>query len=439
MPRTLSTSLIVLALLLTGWGCATTRSNVADERQDSRQEGTGAEPTDEQAARTEEGARKPIDGEGRDGRDLSVVEQRYVPPEDKPNDLRDPEFHWEQAAKFFADRDYHWALKHFTYVATYFPDDPHFLEANDYAGHIYFRFALFEDAAHHYEIAARETPAEDRDKLVQRWLNAVATLEEIGEHTKIARILRDHLMPVVSQLTPDLHVEVLMRLGVALFHSNEMAEAQKVLLPAVKRFRVLRRQGRLRNSYYGAQGSFYLAELLRQRFQLIPLEMPEYVLVKNVRDKNRLLARCQSLYMKTMMYGHLKWATAAAFQMAKMFEDAYQQFVNAPLPPGIEEKDEPLFRCMTRDQLGGMIKQARETYEAVVQYAIKNFPEEVPDNPHLQKAHIQLTNLYRQVRTEREKCDRIKREAQEEEERENGGRSGRRGNGRGSGRGRGGR
>jgi hypothetical protein len=432
VTRTLVIMLLVLVFFLTGWGCATTSSNVVDDQQDDRREVTGEDTTDQELERSEDGARRPIDGEQTHGDDVSVVEERYVPPEEKPNDLRDPEFHWEQATKFFADRDYHWALKHFTYVATYYPEDPHFLEANDYAGHIYFRFALFEDAAHHYEIAAKETPVEDRDKVVQRWLNAVATLEEIGEHARIAKILQDHLMPVVSQLTPDLHVEVLMRLGVALFHNNEMAQAQKVLLPAVKRFRVLRRQRRLRNSYYGAQGSFYLAELLRQRFQLIPLEMPEYVLVKNVRDKNRLLTRCQSLYMKTMMYGHLKWATAAAFQMAKMFEDAYQQFVNAPLPPGIEEKDEPLFRCMVREQLGGMIKQARETYEAVVQYAIKNFPDDIPDNPHLQKAHIQLTNLYQQVRLEREKCDQIKLEAQEEEDRKNGRRSGRRRGSRGN-------
>ena len=56
-------------------------------------------------------------------------------------------------------------------------------------------------------------------------------------------------------------------------------------------------------------------------------------MAKDMDDKARLLLSAQRQYIETIKMGNPQWASASGFQVASLYEEFYDAFMHAPVPP----------------------------------------------------------------------------------------------------------
>jgi hypothetical protein len=57
---------------------------------------------------------------------------------------------------------------------------------------------------------------------------------------------------------------------------------------------------------------------------------------KDLDLKATLLLQAQRSYIETIKYGNPAWASAAGFQVGSLYEELYDSFIRAPIPPEIK-------------------------------------------------------------------------------------------------------
>jgi TolA-binding protein len=160
-----------------------------------------------------------------------------------------------------------------------------------------------------------------------------ATYAELGNWSASAETLARVLER--KDLTADDRLEALGRRGFAQLQLKDLDTAEKSFQSAVAYFHQIEKQERLETDFFLALALYHMGEISHERFRAVALRLPEAQMSADLDEKARLLLLSQRQYIDTMKLGNPEWAAASGFQVGALYEELYDAFIHAPVPPDL--------------------------------------------------------------------------------------------------------
>ena len=129
--------------------------------------------------------------------------------------------------------------------------------------------------------------------------------------------------------------------GFAQFQLKDLDTAERTFSSALYFFRSIEKEERLQTDFYLGLVKYHLGQIPHERFRALPLRLPEKQMAKDMDDKARLLLSAQRQYIETIKMGNPQWASASGYQVGSLYEEFYDSFVHAPIPPELMGDGEP--------------------------------------------------------------------------------------------------
>jgi tetratricopeptide (TPR) repeat protein len=136
-----------------------------------------------------------------------------------------------------------------------------------------------------------------------------------------------------KDLNADDRIEAIARRGFAQFKVGDLDLAERTFRSALLYRQQIENQERLSTDFYLAFSQYNLGEITHERFRKAPIRLPESQMDRDLEEKAGLLLKAQRSYIDTIKYGNPRWASAAGFQVGSLYEELYDAFLAAPVPP----------------------------------------------------------------------------------------------------------
>ena len=159
-----------------------------------------------------------------------------------------------------------------------------------------------------------------------------------------------------KDLSADDRLEALARRGYAQFQLRDLDTAERTFQSAVSYFHQIESQERLETDFYLALAQYHLGQVGHERFRAAPLRLPERQMSRDLDEKARLLLASQRQYIDTIKLGNAEWAAASGFQIGSLYEELYDSFVQAPVPPELTRPDQKEKRDVYNEELRKKIR-----------------------------------------------------------------------------------
>jgi TolA-binding protein len=158
-----------------------------------------------------------------------------------------------------------------------------------------------------------------------------ATYAEMGNWPTSATIFAQLLER--KDMNADDKIEAMGRRGFAQFQLKDLDTAERTFSSALYFFRSIEREERLQTDFYLGLVKYHMGQIPHERFRALPLRLPEKQMAKDMDDKARLLLSAQRQYIETIKLGNPQWASASGYQVGSLYEEFYDAFIHAPIPP----------------------------------------------------------------------------------------------------------
>jgi tetratricopeptide (TPR) repeat protein len=139
-----------------------------------------------------------------------------------------------------------------------------------------------------------------------------------------------------ADLSADDRIEAISRRGFAQFSLGDLDTAEKTFRAVQAYRKKIENEERLSTDFYLAFSQYHLAQITHRQFQAVQLRLPEAQMDKDLDEKARLLLQAQRGYIETIKFGNPAWASAAGFQVGSLYEELYDAFMHAPVPPNLQ-------------------------------------------------------------------------------------------------------
>jgi TolA-binding protein len=192
-----------------------------------------------------------------------------------------------------------------------------------------------------------------------------ATFAEMGNWPTSATIFAQLLER--KDMNADDKIEAFARRGFAQFQLKDLDTAERTFSTALYFFRSIEKEERLQTDFYLGLVKYHLGQIPHERFRAIPLRLPEKQMAKDMDDKARLLLSAQRQYIETIKMGNPQWASASGYQVGSLYEEFYDAFIHAPIPPelmgdGNQEKRE-IYYDELRKKIRILLEKSLRTHE----------------------------------------------------------------------------
>jgi len=192
-----------------------------------------------------------------------------------------------------------------------------------------------------------------------------ATYAEMGNWPTSATIFAELLER--KDMNADDKIEAWARRGFAQFQLKDLDTAERTFSSALYFFRSIEKEERLQTDFYLGLVKYHLGQIPHERFRAIPLRLPEKQMAKDMDDKARLLLSAQRQYIETIKMGNPQWASASGYQVGSLYEEFYDSFVHAPIPPELigdanQEKREVYYEEL-RKKIRILLEKSLRTHE----------------------------------------------------------------------------
>lgn len=170
-----------------------------------------------------------------------------------------------------------------------------------------------------------------------------------------------------KDLTADDKLEALGRRGFAQFQLKDYDTAERTFQSALYYFRSIEREERLQTDFYLGLVQYHLAQIPHERFRAVPLRLPQRQMAIDLEDKAHQLLVAQRQYIETIKLGNPQWASASGYQIGSLYEELYDAFVHAPIPPELigdsnSEKREVYYEEL-RKKIRILLEKSLRTHE----------------------------------------------------------------------------
>lgn len=95
---------------------------------------------------------------------------------------------------------------------------------------------------------------------------------------------------------------------------------------------------------WAAQARYLEGELIFREYEKVTLDVPPAKLEKALKQKSKLLAQAEKVYLSVVDYQDLKWATAALYRVAQVYDAFAESLVNASTPKGLSADQAQAYR-----------------------------------------------------------------------------------------------
>jgi TolA-binding protein len=136
-----------------------------------------------------------------------------------------------------------------------------------------------------------------------------------------------------KDLSADDRIEAMGRRGYAQFKLKDLDTAERTFKSALGYFTQIERDERLQTDFYLGLCKYHLGQIPHERFRAVPLRLPEKQMSIDMEEKARLLLYAQRQYIEAIKLGNPQWASASGFQVGSLYEEFYDAFIHAPIPP----------------------------------------------------------------------------------------------------------
>ncbi len=252
---------------------------------------------------------------------------------------------FERAGAALSDKRYDEAAKVYLKLLKSFPESAYARASHYNLGLAYIGASDWAAAAEAFKALIEKYPthADAKDALFQLGACHAEQKNWPASGEVFARLLER------SDLTSDDRIEALARRGFAQFNLGDLDTADKTFRAVLNYRHKIENEERLATDFYLAFSQYHLAQISHQRFRAVELRLPEAQMDKDLDEKARLLLQAQRAYIDTIKYGNPAWASAAGFQVGSLYEELYDAFMRAPVPPELQGEarevyQEELFR-----------------------------------------------------------------------------------------------
>lgn len=171
-----------------------------------------------------------------------------------------------------------------------------------------------------------------------------------------------------KDLSSDDRLEAMARRGFAQFQLKDLDTAERTFKSAVGFFRQIETQERLETDFYLALAMYHLGQVSHERFRAVALRLPEKQMGADLEQKAHLLLASQRQYIDTIKLGNPGWASASGFQIASLYEELYDSFIHAPVPPDLLKPDAreklDVYYDEVRKKIRILLEKSVRTHEA---------------------------------------------------------------------------
>jgi TolA-binding protein len=170
-----------------------------------------------------------------------------------------------------------------------------------------------------------------------------------------------------KDLTPDDKIEAMARRGFAQFQLHDFDTAERTFHSVLWYFTSIESEERLQTDFYLGLAKYHLGEIPHEHFRAMPLRLPEKQMAIDMEEKARLLLVAQRQYIETIKLGNPQWASASGYQIGSLYEEFYDAFMHAPIPPDLigdanQEKREIYYEEL-RKKIRILLEKALKTHE----------------------------------------------------------------------------
>jgi TolA-binding protein len=170
-----------------------------------------------------------------------------------------------------------------------------------------------------------------------------------------------------KDLTPDDKIEAMARRGFAQFQLHDYDTADRTFHSVLWYFTSIESEERLQTDFYLGLAKYHLGEIPHEHFRAMPLRLPEKQMAIDMEEKARLLLVAQRQYIETIKLGNPQWASASGYQIGSLYEEFYDAFMHAPIPPDLigdanQEKREIYYEEL-RKKIRILLEKALKTHE----------------------------------------------------------------------------
>ena len=236
---------------------------------------------------------------------------------------------FEQGGKALGEKRYDDAIAAYDRLLKEF-DDPRYAKAGLYnAGLAHQAKKDWAGAIGRFRTLVERYPdsADAKDGLFQLAATYAETSNWPASAETLARVLER------KDLTADDRLEALGRRGFAQFQLKDLDTAERSFGSAVSYFHQIEKEERLDTDFFLALALYHMGEITHERFRAVALRLPESQMNADLDEKARLLLLSQRQYIDTMRLGNPEWAAASGFQVGALYEELYDSFIHAPVPP----------------------------------------------------------------------------------------------------------
>jgi TolA-binding protein len=271
---------------------------------------------------------------------------------------------FEHAGKALAEKRYDDAIANYDQLLREFPGNGKYQLPSLYnQGLAYQGKKDWAKAAEVFKKMAELAPSspDTKDGLFQLG----ATYAEMGNWPTSATIFAQLLER--KDMNADDKIEAYARRGFAQFQLKDLDTAERTFSTALYFFRSIEKEERLQTDFYLGLVKYHLGQIPHERFRAIPLRLPEKQMAKDMDDKARLLLSAQRQYIDTIKMGNPQWASASGYQVGSLYEEFYDSFIHAPIPPelmglGSQEKREIYYEEL-RKKIRILLEKSLRTHE----------------------------------------------------------------------------
>ena len=259
------------------------------------------------------------------------------------------------------------ALTHFEYLADTHLDSKHRPAALHLAGLMHERMKEFSKALERFAEASKAygpTPegAESQFKMADEYYF-------LGDLEASAAQLEP--LANLTYLSGAKQMEARNKRGVVLFNADRLDEAEMIFRAALDEMKPGMKDD-YRDGYLPSQAQFYLAEILRTRFQQAKINTATGTtdeIAAHLNEKAQMLLTAQVHYIACIRVGHPEWATASGYRIGELYQSFYEDLMNATPPKALEADAVPYYRDELHKQLRNVVRKAIDAYEKTLDAA----------------------------------------------------------------------
>jgi TolA-binding protein len=288
----------------------------------------------------------------------------FMTPDGIKVDMMDPESLFDEGATAFEAGKFDEAARLFGLVLKKFPDSTVAKPALFNHGLALLKVGRPAQAAVSFRTFVKTHPGDADTAAAYRRLGEA--LLESGEWVEAEKVIRKDLEAAGSEksrLAPTLEVELRARLCKALRKQNRFEEARNQMTQTLEIYDEHALEPEMKGNYFAGMAGFEGAETWHDLFYGIKFVLPTDRMEKDLTDKATLFMKAQSDYLRTVRLGNIFWSSKAGVRIGQLYEEFYDDIMNAEVPPGLTDDDLRLYLSELRRQARPLLEKAVDSYE----------------------------------------------------------------------------